>query len=62
VATSQDNSPLLVRAVKLLAQMGEELAFVEAGQDTDLLPINSSASGSSIRAPRDLMLEATDTK
>src|SRR5580765_3059415 len=38
---SQHNSPLLARAVKLLAQMGEELAFVEAGQDTGLLPINS---------------------
>jgi two-component system chemotaxis sensor kinase CheA len=31
----------LVRAVQILAQVGEELAFVEAGRDTGLLPINS---------------------
>ena len=38
--TSQ-SSPDFVRAAKLLAQLGEELAFVEAGRDTGLLPINS---------------------
>jgi two-component system, chemotaxis family, sensor kinase CheA len=31
----------LVRATEILAQVGEELAFVEAGKDTGLLPINS---------------------
>jgi two-component system chemotaxis sensor kinase CheA len=31
----------LVRAAEILAQVGEELAFVEAGKDTGLLPINS---------------------
>jgi two-component system chemotaxis sensor kinase CheA len=31
----------LVRAATILAQLGEELAFVEAGKDTALLPINS---------------------
>jgi two-component system chemotaxis sensor kinase CheA len=31
----------LVRAAKILAQVGEELAFVEAGKDTGLLPVNS---------------------
>jgi len=41
VAAPQYNSPVLVRAAKILAQAGEELAFVEAGKDTGLLPINS---------------------
>ncbi len=31
----------MVRAAEILAQLGEELAFVEAGRDTGLLPINS---------------------
>ena len=31
----------MVRATEILAQVGEELAFVEAGKDTGLLPINS---------------------
>jgi two-component system chemotaxis sensor kinase CheA len=31
----------LIRATEILAQVGEELAFVEAGKDTGLLPINS---------------------
>jgi two-component system, chemotaxis family, sensor kinase CheA len=31
----------LVQAAEILAQVGEELAFVEAGKDTGLLPINS---------------------
>jgi two-component system chemotaxis sensor kinase CheA len=31
----------LVRAARILAQVGEELAFVESGKDTGLLPINS---------------------
>ncbi len=31
----------MVRAAKVLAQLGEELAFVEAGKDAGLLPINS---------------------
>src|SRR5436190_2312375 len=41
MASPQDNSPDLVRTAKILAQVGEELAFVEAGRDTGLLPINS---------------------
>jgi len=36
-----DNLPILVRATEILAQISEELAFVEAGRDTALLPINS---------------------
>jgi two-component system, chemotaxis family, sensor kinase CheA len=31
----------LIRAAEILAQVGEELAFVEADRDTGLLPINS---------------------
>jgi two-component system chemotaxis sensor kinase CheA len=31
----------LVQAAEILARVGEELAFVEAGRDTGLLPINS---------------------
>src|SRR5881394_3556686 len=41
MASPQDNSPDLVRTAQILAQVGEELAFVEAGRDTGLLPINS---------------------
>ena len=41
VATPEQNSPVLARATELLAQLGEELAFVEPGKDTGLLPINS---------------------
>ena len=41
MAAPQDNSPDFVRTAKILAQVGEELAFVEAGRDTGLLPINS---------------------
>ena len=41
VAPSQHNSPVLIRAAEILAQVGEELAFVEEGGDTGLLPINS---------------------
>lgn len=41
VATPQQNGVVLARATEILAQVGEELAFVEAGKDTGLLPINS---------------------
>jgi two-component system, chemotaxis family, sensor kinase CheA len=41
VTPPQHNAPVLVRATEILAQVGEELAFVEEGQDTGLLPINS---------------------
>ncbi len=41
MAAPQHTPPILVRAAKILAQLGEELAFVEAGKDTGLLPINS---------------------
>ena len=41
MAPPQHNAPVLVRAAEILAQVGEELAFVEAGKDTGLLPINS---------------------
>jgi len=41
VAPRQHNAPVTVRATQILAQVGEELAFVEAGRDTGLLPINS---------------------
>ena len=41
MSTPQHNAPVLVRAAEILAQVGEELAFVEAGKDTGLLPINS---------------------
>ena len=41
MAPSQHNSPVLIRAAEILAQVGEELAFVEEGGDTGLLPINS---------------------
>jgi two-component system chemotaxis sensor kinase CheA len=41
VASPQDNATALIRAGKILAQLGEELAFVEKGRDTGLLPINS---------------------
>ena len=41
MTTPQQNAPVLVRATEILAQVGEELAFVEAGKDTGLLPINS---------------------
>jgi two-component system chemotaxis sensor kinase CheA len=37
----QNNTPVLSRAAEILSLVGEELAFVEAGQDTGLLPINS---------------------
>lgn len=37
----QDATLPLPHAAELLAQVGEELAFVEAGKDTGLLPINS---------------------
>lgn len=35
------SAPFPTRAAELLAQVGEELAFVQAGQDAGLLPINS---------------------
>ena len=41
MAAPQQNAPVLARATKILAQVGEELAFVEEGRDTGLLPINS---------------------
>ena len=41
VQSPQHNAPLWVRAAEILAQVGEELAFVEAGKDAGLLPINS---------------------
>ncbi len=41
VAAAQQNALVLARATEILAQVGEELAFVEAGKDTGLLPINS---------------------
>jgi two-component system chemotaxis sensor kinase CheA len=41
VVAPQDNSPDFARTAKILAQVGEELAFVEAGRDAGLLPINS---------------------
>jgi two-component system chemotaxis sensor kinase CheA len=41
VVPPQNNASVSVRAAKILAQVGEELAFVEAGKDTGLLPINS---------------------
>ncbi len=41
MAPTQHNAPVAERAAEILAQMGEELAFVEAGKDTGLLPINS---------------------
>ena len=41
MTTPQHHAPVLVRATEILAQVGEELAFVEAGKDTGLLPINS---------------------
>ena len=41
MAPPQHNAPSLIRAAKILAQLGEELAFVEAGRDTGLLPVNS---------------------
>ena len=41
MVTPQQNTPGWVRAAKILAQLGEELAFVEPGKDTGLLPINS---------------------
>src|SRR5262245_61710941 len=41
VVPPENNAPLLGRGAEILAQLGEELAFVEAGKDTGLLPINS---------------------
>src|SRR5882757_7323249 len=41
VAVPQQKAPVLARASEILAQLGEELAFVEAGKDTGLLPVNS---------------------
>jgi two-component system, chemotaxis family, sensor kinase CheA len=41
VAVPQQNAPVLARATEILAQAGEELAFVQPGKDTGLLPINS---------------------
>jgi hypothetical protein len=41
VVPPQNNAPVSVRGAKILAQVGEELAFVEAGKDIGLLPINS---------------------
>ncbi|MHC1768937.1 MAG: chemotaxis protein CheA [Verrucomicrobiia bacterium] len=41
VANPETNSPVPARAAEILAQFGEELAFVESGKDTGLLPINS---------------------
>jgi two-component system, chemotaxis family, sensor kinase CheA len=41
VTASQQNTAAVARATEILAQVGEELAFVEAGKDTGLLPINS---------------------
>jgi len=41
VLAPKQNSSGPGRAAELLAQVGEELAFVHAGQDTGLLPINS---------------------
>jgi two-component system, chemotaxis family, sensor kinase CheA len=41
VTTPQNDALVPVRAAKILGQVGEELAFVEEGQDTGLLPINS---------------------
>jgi two-component system, chemotaxis family, sensor kinase CheA len=41
VADPQQDALALTRATEILAQLGEELAFVEAGKDTGLLPINS---------------------
>ncbi len=41
MAAPQLNVPVLVRTSKILAQLGEELAFVEVGRDIGLLPINS---------------------
>jgi two-component system, chemotaxis family, sensor kinase CheA len=36
-----NHAALLARATEILAKLGEELAFVEVGQDTGLLPVNS---------------------
>ncbi len=41
MVTPQHNVPGWIGATKILTQMGEELAFVEAGHDTGLLPLNS---------------------
>jgi HPt (histidine-containing phosphotransfer) domain-containing protein len=41
VSTPDLNAPSQARGAEILAQVGEELAFVEAGKDTELLPINS---------------------
>jgi two-component system, chemotaxis family, sensor kinase CheA len=41
MAASQSDSPILVRAREILAQIGEELAFIEPDRDAGLLPINS---------------------
>ncbi len=39
--TPQQLPQVLARIAEILAQIGEELAFVEEGKDTGLLPINS---------------------
>jgi len=41
VAFPQHSAPGLALAIEIMARVGEELAFVEAGKDTGLLPINS---------------------
>lgn len=41
MTTPQNTAAVLARAGQILAQLGEELAFVEAENDTGLLPINS---------------------
>ncbi len=41
VVLPQQSAPGWGRALQILSQLGEELAFVEAGRDTGLLPINS---------------------
>jgi two-component system chemotaxis sensor kinase CheA len=38
---AEQSAPGWGRAIQILSQLGEELAFVEAGRDTGLLPINS---------------------
>jgi two-component system chemotaxis sensor kinase CheA len=60
VAAPQNNTAVLVRAAKILAQLGEELAFVEAGKDTGLLPINSLLMDIE-EIPRDGALENLET-
>jgi two-component system, chemotaxis family, sensor kinase CheA len=41
VTPPQKSAPGWARALQILSQLGEELAFVEVGRDTGLLPINS---------------------